>query len=188
MLDQQHLNNYFGKIWSQRDRSLDQYQYSGYALVDKVLPGQRVVDVGCGFNPFKNYIPNLIGVDPAFDQADFRMTIEEYAQVHYIQRFHVAFCLGSINFGTQEDIERQIACVIKILHRKDAKIFWRCNPALADHGNAECETVPFYPWSFDEQVRLAELFGFSIVEMDWDNGNRIYAEWHSKNVSQNAVV
>jgi hypothetical protein len=180
-VDQAYLNKYFGSIWSKRERSLDQYAKSGYALGEYVRPGERVIDVGCGKNPFRGFIPNLIGVDPVFDEADYKMTIEEFAVAYKIHKFNIAFCLGSINFGAKDDIERQIALVVSLLREQDSRIYWRCNPGLADHGNQEFEHIPVYPWSFDEQIRLAEKFNFTILEMCWDTPNRIYSAWISKN-------
>ena len=173
MINQPYLNDYFANVWAKRDRTLDQYTYTGWALVDKIKPGERVLDVGCGMNPFKGHIPNLVGIDPAFDQADIKCTLEEY---HTPAPFDVAFCLGSINFGDQRNIEDQIAKVLGLL-KSDARIYWRCNPGRKDHGNTECNTIDFYPWSIEEHVRLSDLFGCKLVECRWDTQNRLYAEW-----------
>jgi len=164
-----NLNKYFAEIWKS---NLNQYKYSGWALVDKVQPGETVIDVGCGRNEFRKCIPNLIGVDPAFSQADYQTTIENFQTE---QRFDVAFCLGSINFGDKLNIMNQIACVVNCL-KPTARIYWRCNPGHADHGNEECKNIDFYPWSVDEHIKLSELFGFKLLTCCWDN-NRIYAEW-----------
>ena len=168
-MKQNQLNNYFSTIWKS---NLDQYQYSGWALINKIHPGEKVLDVGCGFNEFRGRIPNLVGVDPANAMADYRLSIERF-QTN--KRFDVAFCLGSINFGGETIILNQIGRVVKLLKPK-SRIYWRCNPGLADHGNEECKEIDFYPWSIDEHVRLSELFGFKLMTCCWDN-DRIYAEW-----------
>jgi hypothetical protein len=105
MTTQSYLNNYFNNTWRHRNRSFDQYQFSGWALLDQVGPNEQVLDVGCGDNPFKGKL-DVFGIDPAFPEADFHGTIEDYAGVADV-KYDVAFCLGSINFGTQETIERQ---------------------------------------------------------------------------------
>lgn len=179
-VDQQFLNYYFSNVWVQRDRSLDNMTYTGWALREKIRPGEKVIDVGCGKNPFHGLIPNLIGVDPAFPEADYQMTLEKFVTDHPALRFNVAFCLGSINFGTREDIEHQIALLVKALRPQNSRIYWRCNPGKKDHGNAECEQISFYEWSESEHLRLSEKFGFRVAEMAWD-GNRLYAEWVSLN-------
>jgi hypothetical protein len=117
-------------------------------------------------------MPNLLGIDPANDRADVKVSIEEFKPTN---KFDVAFCLGSINFGNKLNILNQIACVINCL-KPTARIYWRCNPGLADHGNEECKAIDFYPWSIDEHVKLSELFGFKLAIACWDH-NRIYAEW-----------
>jgi hypothetical protein len=166
---QNKLNNYFANNWKS---NLDQYQYSGWALVDKIRANESVLDVGCGFNEFKTRIPNLTGLDPANDRADVKLPIEEYFPPY---KFDVALCLGSINFGNKLTIMNQIACVINCLN-PIARIYWRCNPGYADHGNEECKSIDFYPWTIEEHIKLSELFGFKLVTSCWD-GNRIYAEW-----------
>jgi len=168
-MNQEDLNNYFSTVWKS---NLDQYQYSGWTIADKIQSNEQVLDVGCGFNEFKSRILNLIGIDPANDRADYRVSIEEF---NTADRFDVALCLGSINFGNKLTIMNQIACVINCL-KPTARIYWRCNPGYADHGNEECKNIEFYPWSIEEHVKLSELFGFRLMTCCWDN-NRIYAEW-----------
>jgi hypothetical protein len=168
-MKQQDLNNYFSTTWKS---NLDQFEYSGWALVDKIRSDELVLDVGCGFNEFKTRIFNLTGLDPANDRADVKLPIEEYSPPH---KFDVALCLGSINFGDKLTIMKQIACVVNCLNPA-ARIYWRCNPGYADHGNEECKNIEFYPWSIDDHLKLSELFGFKLMACCWDN-DRIYAEW-----------
>jgi hypothetical protein len=176
--NQQQLDKYFSTIWKQRNRNLDQYTHTGWALADKIQPGESVVDVGCGDNPFREIIPNLIGFDPAFVEADAQLTLEQFTLSNH-QIFDVALCLGSINFGDRENIERQIGLVVGMLSAQ-GRIYWRCNPGSQDHGNVECESIIFYPWSIPEHVRLADKFGFDLVDCCWDTGNRIYAHWQRR--------
>ena len=57
-MNQNKLNTYFSTKWKS---NLNQYQYSGWNLIDKVKDDEWVLDVGCGPNPFKGKIKNLIG-------------------------------------------------------------------------------------------------------------------------------
>jgi hypothetical protein len=169
-MTQEYLNKYFSTVWQS---NLNQYKYSGWALVDKVHPDELVLDVGCGFNEFKNKIANLVGIDPANNQADFKIPIEHFRNDI---KFDVAFCLGSINFGSEANILNQITSVVACL-KPNARIYWRCNPGLADHNNQECERIEFYPWTIEKHVEFADQFGFKLSVARWDTGDRIYAEW-----------
>ena len=176
-VDQQYLNRYFANTWSKQHNPSLKDTKSGVQLINKINPGETVIDVGCGTNPFKGRIPNLTGIDPAFDQADIKTTIDNYQTD---VKYDVAFCLGSINFGEAEDIERQIAKVTSLL-KDTGRIYWRCNPGRKDHDNTEQELVPFYPWSIDEHIRLSDKFGFRLLECSWEQGHRrIYAEWQRR--------
>lgn len=170
MKNQPQLDSYFANTWSS---DIKKYQYSGLTLVDRIPVGSQVLDVGCGTNPFKGLIPNLVGIDPANNSSDFKVSIEDFV-TH--QKFDVALCLGSVNFGDVHDIERQIGKIISLL-KQSATIYWRCNPGLPDHNNDQCQNIPFYNWTFDEHVRLSELFGFRMTEFLWDNADRMFVVW-----------
>jgi hypothetical protein len=169
-MNQRDLNNYFSTIWQS---NLKQYRYSGWALVDKIHSEELVLDVGCGFNEFKLRIPNLVGIDPANDRADFKIPIEYFRNDI---KFDVAFCLGSINFGSEVNIVNQIACVVACL-KPQSRIYWRCNPGLADHNNEACKGIDFYHWTIEKHIEFSELFNFRLDVAKWDTNNRIYAEW-----------
>lgn len=174
MKNQSNLNTYFSTEWK---GNIEQYKYSGPALIGKIALEEYVLDVGCGDNYFKGKIKHLVGIDPANNAADVKMPIESFTTV---VRFNVAFCLGSINFGTDDNIERQIAKVVSLLTPR-ARIYWRCNPGQQDHGTDGCKKINFYPWSIEKQIYYADKFGFKIFELRWDEGvstnHRIYAEW-----------
>lgn len=172
-IDQNYLNEYFATKWHRGNGDLSKFNKTGLQLVDKVNKEEYVIDVGCGNNPFKGLIENLVGIDPAFDTADYKCTIEDFETDI---KFDVAFCLGSINFGDRDDIQRQITKLVSLLKPK-SRIYWRCNPGLQDHVSEDCKQITFYTWSLAEHVRLAETFGFNLVECSWDTGNRLYAEW-----------
>ena len=169
-MDQPTLDKYFSTHWHS---NIDQYQYSGWALVGKIKLGESVLDVGCGTNPFKTSIANLTGIDPAFDQADVKCTIEEFQSN---VQFNVAFCLGSINFGSDTTILRQIQCVVNLLTPR-ARIYWRCNPGRADHGNEHCQKIDFFNWTPELLHQYADQFGFGVADLQQDSNNRIYCEW-----------
>ena len=83
---------------------MDGYKHSGYSLVDYVnnQKPSSVLDIGCGYNRFKNKIDNLIGIDPYNDCADIKVSIEDYNTAP----FDMVLCLGSINFGDEKTIDK----------------------------------------------------------------------------------
>jgi hypothetical protein len=169
-MDQHTLDKYFSTHWRS---NIDQYEYSGWALIQKIKLSESVLDVGCGTNPFRGRIANLTGIDPAFDQADYKCTIEEFESN---VQFNVAFCLGSINFGSEDTILRQISHVVQLL-TPHARIYWRCNPGRQDHGNEHCQEIDFYNWTPELLHQYAEQFGFRVADLQQDSNNRIYCEW-----------
>jgi hypothetical protein len=173
--DQEYLNDYFRNHWKP---SLDAYTYSGYEhIAKKIYPHEWLLDVGCGYNPFKKLLPHVIGIDPAMDAADVRVSIEDF---YATRRFDVATCLGSLNFGDDAVVGRQINKVVSCLKDK-SRIYWRLNPGRRDHASEKCQGILFYPWSHERLQTFAELHDFRQVNQQTEsNGKviRLYAEWH----------
>jgi hypothetical protein len=170
MKNQLFLNEYFATEWKP---DIEKYKYSGLSLIDQIQPDEWVLDVGCGYNPFKGKIKNLVGIDPANQNADVITTIEGYKTD---KRFDVAFCLGSINFGDSGEIYQQIKKVTSLLTSK-GRIYWRCNPGRQDHGTEGCTKIQFFNWTTTWHYYFAAASGFTVVEVKEDSGNRLYAEW-----------
>jgi hypothetical protein len=88
----------------------------------------------------------------------------------------VAFCLGSINFGSEATILKQIGHVVDLL-TPHARIYWRCNPGRQDHGNDHCREIDFFAWTPELLHQYADQFGFKIADLQQDSNNRLYCEW-----------
>jgi hypothetical protein len=179
MHNQSLLNEYFGTKW--KPNSNIRTYSSPIVIAQKILANKTVLDVGCGANPFKELLPFVTGIDPAFDQADVKCTIEEFVTD---QLFDVATCLGSINFGSEETICLQVTKVVSLL-KPAASVYWRLNPGRKDHADPSCESIPFFPWTLEYLNELAVSHGFrqenALVESGASLGNsvvRLYAEWH----------
>lgn len=168
------MNNicgYFEHIWKP---NMDQYEYSGWKILDKIGGTSNVLDIGCGYNLFKPHLGDrLTGIDPYNDHSDIRISIEDYISE---TPFDVILCLGSINFGPEEIILNQISKISKLC-KVGTTIYWRQNPGLKDHKNPECQDIDFFEWSFEKNIRYADMFGFRIEMLTWDSGRRIYSEW-----------
>lgn len=174
MHNQQLLNDYFSKHWIPGNgRGIT----SPKEIAKHIHPDEWLLDVGCGNNPFKGLVKNVIGIDPAFNQADFKCTIEEF---NFDRLFDVATCLGSINFGDISVIEKQINKIVSLL-KVQSRIFWRLNPGRYDHENLECATVPFFPWTYEILNSFAIKHNYiqTMEQIDEHQTRpRLYAEWH----------
>jgi len=168
------ITEYFSKHWSPgQGRGITSHG----VLVEKFSNDEWILDVGCGTNPFRQLGKKVIGVDPAFDQADVKSTIEDYVPD---RQFDVATCLGSINFGTEEVVARQIAKVVSCL-KPTSRIYWRLNPGRYDHDNEKCQDIPFFPWTFEKLREYADKHNYkqTVEEIDeHPTRPRLYAEWH----------
>tara|TARA_B100001093_G_scaffold508281_1_gene570176 strand:- start:30 stop:539 length:510 start_codon:yes stop_codon:yes gene_type:complete len=151
------MESYFNGIW--KDTSLECYEYSGYSLVDYVnnQKPSSVLDVGCGYNRFKGKIKNLIGIDPYNESADIKVSIENYNTVPY----DIALCLGSINFGDEETINKQID-KLHTLWRREA--IFRVNPGIK-HTGVKYENIEWYPWSQKKIYDIAKQYNYIVKDM-----------------------
>jgi SAM-dependent methyltransferase len=169
------LIDYFEKSW-QPDYS--KFTYSGWALLDEIAPWETILDIGCGYNLFKEHLgTRLLGIDPANDAADIRVSIEEFDPGN--MKWDVLFCLGSLNFGDRGTVFQQVLKSVSLC-KPGGRIYWRQNPGTGDHPWKGVEEVVFFPWSIELNYEWAELLGCVVKECKWDN-TRIYSEWH-KNV------
>jgi hypothetical protein len=173
-MDQEFLNFYFREIWKP---STDVYSHSSYQKIAETISDlDLLLDVGCGVNPFKQLVKNVIGIDPARDEADYKTTLESF---YYKEKFTVATCLGSINFGDENIIADQISKLVSLM-ADQSRIFWRLNPGRNDHKNQHCEKIIFFPWSFSKLNKFAEKHGY-VQSQEFIESNkdimRLYAEW-----------
>jgi hypothetical protein len=164
----QELHQFYGARYDTRDTSLDQYELSGYNLPESFNPGDRVIHVNCGNNPFRGMIPNFRSFDPVNHNAEYVLTLDQYAAAHRATKFNIALVLNGLDtVASTSEMEHMVQTLYSIMVKRDAKIFWR---------TAINNT---YPWTFDEHVRLAALINYSVVGMVMETVNDIYAEWNS---------
>jgi len=173
-LDIKYSTMFFGEIWKPQT---EMYSYTGWALVDEIkkltpksvmAPSLAVLDVGCGYNQFKERIPNLIGIDPYNNMADYQVDILEYANVD--EHFDAIIALGSINFNSLEDIRVRLANCNKLL-AKGGKMFFRVNPGI-QHKNGPW--VEVFEWSFEVAHNFAKEFGLELETFKQDANDRKY--------------
>ena len=172
-MDKEFIKEYFGKHWVSRT---NHYTYSNHSIADKILPGERVIDIGCGNNEFKPLITGLIGIDIVNPAADIVVDFYEYETE---EKFDVALTLGSIQYGNEADIRKQLNKLASIL-KPVCRVYWRTNTGVRDHKNELVNQVPYYPWTIDEHYRLARDYGFEVQFIAEDLYGRLYAEWIRK--------
>jgi SAM-dependent methyltransferase len=150
-LSERYTHRFFSEIW--RPRTGD-YDHSGWALVDEVnkLNPSAVLDVGCGYHPFKGRIQNLVGIDPYNDQADYEVDILDYKVRP--ESYDVIIALGSINFNSKEDIEERFSHCVSLL-RPGGKFFLRANPGILHKAGP---WVDIFPWTFEVVNEFAEKY------------------------------
>jgi len=170
-IDEAVLARYFGKIWQPTTKK---FKYSGLRLVDEIkqLQPRSVLDLGCGYNEFKNQIPNLIGVDPYNKNADLQLHIIDYKTE---QKFDVVIVLGSINFGSTDKIFAELEHAVNLC-AQGGTMYFRVNPGLK-HEPPESEWISFYPWDANFITNCADYFGVQMIDMRNDTKGRIYFAW-----------
>ena len=136
--------------------SIERFPLSGYALVEQVnaLAPRVAVDIGCGFHPFKGKMRNLIGIDLVNDAAD--LVCDLHAAPFADESVDVALALGSINFGTADDIAAALRTVWRWL-RPGGQLIMRANP-----GEPIGDDIVVFPWSAQRVDALGRAAGFVI--------------------------
>jgi hypothetical protein len=173
---QHKINHFYSNCQDTKDQALHRLQHlshSGLGLVNKIQPGEFVIDVGCGCNIFKEYIPNLVGIDPVYDEADYKLALLDFVTD---KKFDVAFCLGSIQFGSIDFIYQQIEHLTGLLTHR-ARIYWRHSPKLTIESH-----LPKIDWKLENITAMAHKFEFSVVDHAIEHthnrtGIRLYTEW-----------
>ena len=159
--DQRYLNWFFGEVWKPRT---EQYQWTGYRIAEEICRAdpKRVLDIGCGYNPFKGRIPNLVGIDPYNNCADFQVDIMDY-RVEPESHDHI-IALGSINFNSREDIEKRFSVAVDLL-APGGRLWMRVNPGH-DHKNGPW--VEIFPWSFEIAYEFAKKYNLTLETLKQD--------------------
>lgn len=166
-LSERYTHRFFGEIWKPRT---DEFTYTGWQLVDEVnkLNPKSVLDVGCGYHPFKGRIQNIVGIDPYNNLADYQIDILEYKVKS--ESHDVIIALGSINFNSKDEIEARFSHCVNLLE-SNGHFFLRVNPGIP-HKNGPY--VEIFPWSFEIVNEFAEKYNLKLLEFKKDSNGRLY--------------
>jgi len=165
-LSERYTDRFFREIWKPRTGD---YDYTGWALAERIAEQnpRNVLDVGCGYHPFKGKIPNLIGIDPYNNCADYEVDILDYRVKH--KHDHI-IALGSINFNSQDEIEARFSHCVDLLE-PGGHFYLRANPGIAHKTGPY---VDIFPWTFEIVNEFAERYGLKLLEFKRDGNQRLY--------------
>lgn len=153
-LSERYIQRFFSEIWRPRT---GEYEYSGWQLVEEInqLNPRSVLDVGCGYHPFRGRINNLVGIDPYNDAADYMVDVLDYVGSH-----DVIIALGSINFNSRDDIEARFARCVNMLDA-GGRFYLRANPGIPHKTGPY---VDIFPWTFEIVKELADRYQLKLLE------------------------
>jgi hypothetical protein len=165
-LSERYILRFFSEIWKPRTGD---YEHTGWELAEEInkLNPERVLDVGCGYHPFKGRINNLIGIDPYNNCADYEVDILEYRVKH---QYDVIMALGSINFNSHDEIEARFSHCVDLL-KKGGKFFLRANPGIVHRTGPYVE---IFPWTFEVVNEFAEKYNLRLETFKKDANDRLY--------------
>jgi len=166
-LSERYILRFFSEIWKPRTGD---YEHTGWELADEInaLMPERVLDVGCGYHPFKGRINNLIGIDPYNNCADYEVDILDYKVKP--ESHDVIMALGSINFNSKDEIQSRFAHCVSLL-KQGGKFFLRANPGIAHKTGPYVE---IFNWTFEVVNEFAETYNLHLDTFKKDNNDRLY--------------
>ena len=166
-LSERYILRFFSEIWKPRTGD---YEHTGWELADEInkLNPERVLDVGCGYHPFKGRINNLIGIDPYNNCADYEVDILDYKVKP--ESHDVIIALGSINFNSRDEIEQRFAHCVSLL-KTGGRFFLRANSGITHRTGPYVE---IFPWSFEIANEFAEKYNLHLDTFKRDANDRLY--------------
>jgi hypothetical protein len=163
-LSERYINRFFSEIWKPRTGD---YDYTGWELADEINKQnpRSVLDVGCGYHPFKGRISNLLGIDPYNNCSDYMVDILDYVGNH-----DVVIALGSINFNDRDEIESRFERCVDILD-VGGRFYLRANPGITHKTGPY---VDIFPWTFEIVKEFAEKYRLNLETYKKDANDRLY--------------
>ena len=166
-LSERYILRFFSEIWKPRTGD---YEYTGWELADEInrLNPEKVLDVGCGYHPFRGRIQNIIGIDPYNNCADYEVDILDYRVKS--ESHDVIIALGSINFNSKDEIEQRFAHCVDLL-KKGGRFYLRANPGITHKTGPYVE---IFPWTFEVVNEFAEQYNLHLDTYKKDANDRLY--------------
>jgi cyclopropane fatty-acyl-phospholipid synthase-like methyltransferase len=166
-LSERYILRFFSEIWKPRT---NEFEYTGWQLAEEVnkLEPEAVLDVGCGYHPFKGRIHNLVGIDPYNNCADYEVDILDYKVK--LETYDIILALGSINFNSKDEIEARFEHCVSLL-KTGGKFFLRANPGIPHKTGPY---VDIFPWDFETVNEFAEKYNLTLDTFKKDANSRLY--------------
>ncbi len=119
-IDSQYTKNYFTSESGTYNALIDVVDHSGKKiqsvdhkwklrgknLIEKIKtmqsenPDLSILDLGCGYNLYKDHLENVTGVDPYIERADFLVKISDFKPP---QKYDIIICFGPMNWYTYDE-------------------------------------------------------------------------------------
>lgn len=157
------LEHYFRNVWKP---NWSNYKYSnaGVAFKINITNPERVIDIGCGENLLKGVVKNLTGVDPFNSKADIEVDILDLDEPE--NSFDHAIVFGSINFGSEADVEPRLEKAIGLV-KPGGTLYFRVNPGI-QHENLHSRWIQFFDWSEERIASYAEKYDCTVENLQWE--------------------
>jgi hypothetical protein len=164
------------------DNAPSRFSMTPFYYIRHLLEKQPKViyDLGCGFNIFKKYIPNIVGVGAEpIDSGYFFGDIHDFIDDDYIKNhaeyFESVFAINSLHFCLIEDIRKRVydfASMIKkggcgfitfnlgvmVAKCKSPEIFYQSNFDFDKFVRNELKNMPFTYKVFDVDLSVFNAY------------------------------
>lgn len=172
-LNERYTHRFFAEIWKPRTGD---YEHTGWELAEEInkLNPEKVLDVGCGYHPFKGRIQNIIGIDPYNNCADYEVDILDYKVKP--ESHDVIMALGSINFNSKDEIESRFGHCVSLL-KPSGKFYLRANPGITHKTGPY---VDIFDWNFEVASEFAETYNLTLDAFKKDANDRLYFVYTKK--------
>lgn len=151
MLQQKIISTFSKKV--ARPGELIKFAENSLSMIEDInaMNPNLVLDLGCGTNLFKNKINRLVGVDILNKDEDVVCPIEDLDSIFQPNCADVVLALGSINFGDDDLITKQLEQTKKVT-KPGGLIYFRVNPKASHE--------IYYEWNFDKIETYTKKMNF----------------------------
>jgi len=159
---EEEIKEFFGKQWSTTE--IDDH------VVSVIENANNVIDLGCGFNPYKPFCENLIGVDIVNEKADWIGDILDYDTKG--MKYDVAIAYGILHFNNYDWIRERLEWVVNNI-KDGGEILIKVNPSKKEDQAPELrssDVIWFDKWNHGLVEHFADIYNLEIWNWrEWKN-------------------